>query len=72
MFGIGLIYNSERDECVCQNETYRNITYKYNSTYNYIVCQPSPSSTTSNTNNTNNINTINRNLQANRFILWSL
>ena len=67
--GIGLIYNSSIDDCVCQNETYRNITYKYNSTYNYIVCQPSPSSITSNTNNTNNTNTINRNLQATRFIL---
>ena len=54
---------------LCQNETYRNITYKYNSTYNYIVCQPSPSTTTSNINKTNNTNTINRNLQANRFIL---
>ena len=46
--GIGLIYNSSSDECECQNSTYRNITYKYNSTYNYIVCQPF--TTTSNRN----------------------
>ena len=53
--GIGLIYNSSSDECECQNSTYRNITYKYNSTYNYIVCQPSLSTTISNTNNTRNL-----------------
>ena len=46
--GIGLIYNSSTDECECENRTYRNITYKYSPTYNYIVCQPF--TTTSNRN----------------------